>query len=527
VSIPKLWQISPGHVRENLWQEFYQEGIIAIGWEMGNLLDYSNKQELERKEQLGPNDLNSCWSFSHEIGENDIIVAKKGSSREVYGIGRVVLKKGKTYDYKKERKYYRHVIPVKWHINFPTMLDVSRLPTGFVQWTVQPLSEESFNIIMDTALKKYPHFRSQFMDMMKPKEKIDEQTYTQMLKLLESKKQIILYGPPGTGKTWLAKKFVEEFFERNPPHKKTATVTEDIIIPEPEDETRSKLVQYVTFHQSYSYEEFVEGIRPELKPEGEPKYCLYPGIFKNICDAALKDKENTYFLVIDEINRGNISKIFGELITLLEKDKRLGPGNMEQENTMRAQLPYLKERPAFVVPWNLYVIGTMNTADKSIALVDVALRRRFGFFEVIPDPSKVKLIEVYGITVRLPEILRFLNMKISILIDKDHQIGHSYLMNIDKDASGNTTNNPETLVENLKFAFYNEIFPLIQEYFYNDWEKIQRFLGPNFIEVTKNMDQAQEIIEDANQGIYEIKHLNGKEFVVALNGLTEVPKSSA
>lgn len=278
------------------------------------------------------------------------------------------------------------------------------------------------------------------------------------------------------------------------------------------------LSEFVTFHQSFSYEEFIEGIRPDLcGSESEPRYKLVDGIFKKISKKAEKNANNSYFLIIDEINRGNISKIFGELITCLEKDKRLGPGNLEQENTFSVTLPYSKEE--FSVPWNLYVIGTMNTADKSIALVDVALRRRFGFIGLDPDISLIKPIDVKGIPVKLPEILHSLNDKISILVDQDHRIGHSFLMNINKDSNGNTTEDPETLLKNLKIAFYYEIFPLITEYFYNDWEKIKFLLTDNFVEKEKSIEEAQEMIDDANQGIFNIKKLDREEFLNALNNL--------
>lgn len=284
-----------------------------------------------------------------------------------------------------------------------------------------------------------------------------------------------------------------------------------------------QLVKFVSFHQSYSYEEFIEGIRPDLggKEEGEPRYKLVEGVFKKICSKARENEENAYFLIIDEINRGNISKIFGELITCLEKDKRLGPGNIEQENTFPVDLPYSKE--SLFVPWNLYVIGTMNTADKSIALVDVALRRRFGFLEVPPDVSLVKPITVSGIEIKLPEILDSLNEKISILIDQDHRIGHSYLMNIERSPEGQNITDSSMIIENLKLSFYNEIFPLILEYFYNDWEKIQFLLG-DFVEVEKTLEDAQEMVDDANQGIYSIKRLDGEDFLQALNSLTESGK---
>jgi hypothetical protein len=283
-----------------------------------------------------------------------------------------------------------------------------------------------------------------------------------------------------------------------------------------------KFVRFVSFHQSYSYEEFVEGIRPVImdKPNSEETkkdYEISKGIFRRICEAARNDRDNNYFLIIDEINRGQISKIFGELITLLEKDKRLSPSGDLQENTIVLDLVYSKEH--FSVPWNLYVIGTMNTADKSIALVDVALRRRFGFIEVPPEPNKLKTYTIRGVPINLTKILENINRKITMLVDRDHQIGHSYLMNIDKDAKGNTISDEKQILENLRYAFYNEIIPLLQEYFYNDWEKLAQVIPP-FVKTITTLEKAMEEMENATQGIYETADdLDDPAFLKALSEL--------
>ena len=224
-------------------------------------------------------------------------------------------------------------------------------------------------------------------------------------------------------------------------------------------------IKLITFHQSYSYEEFIEGIRPSLNSNnGELSYELVSGIFKQLTDKAEKDPDNNFVLIIDEINRGNISKIFGELITLIEDTKRIS--STDNKAGLKVELPYSK--CLFGVPDNLYIIGTMNTADRSITNIDTALRRRFVFeeFPPIPNHSSIGSVERNGKQINLQHLLKTINIRIEYLLDKDHQIGHSYFMNI------NTW-------DALCGKFRNNIIPLLQEYFYNDWEKIRLVLGDN------------------------------------------------
>ena len=223
------------------------------------------------------------------------------------------------------------------------------------------------------------------------------------------------------------------------------------------------IIEFITFHQSYSYEEFIEGIRPNLD-HGNLTYILEPGVFKKISETARRNPDNNHVIIIDEINRGNISKIFGELITLIEPSKRLFTEN--DEHPKQVTLPYSKK--LFGVPKNLYILGTMNTADKSIALLDSALRRRFSFTEMLPNSELVgQTITIDEIDIKL--LFETINSRIEFLIDKDHTIGHSYFLKI-KD---NQT------VEGLALIFKNEIIPLLTEYFYGDFEKIRLVLGEN------------------------------------------------
>jgi hypothetical protein len=381
----------------------------------------------------------------------------------------------------------------------------------------------------------------------------------------------ILFGAPGTGKTYNTKRIAVEIINGNKPR-----VREEINA-EYENLVNAKQIVFTTFHQSLSYEDFIEGIKPETT-DGNVTYEVKNGIFKGLCQNAnskntvsfenayeklqqklaeneiielktptdksfaialnkngnlslmtgskrekqgvlTKEKllqqlngkevfigwegyfkgvinhlkaefnfnpkttENTknYVLIIDEINRGNVSAIFGELITLLEDDKR--KGNKEQTEVI---LPYSNDK--FSVPNNVYIIGTMNTADRSVEALDTALRRRFSFVEMQPSPE-VLLDSEYQ-DVDLKQLLESINQRIEVLIDKDHQIGHSYFIGIEN-------------LDDLKLVFKDKIIPLLEEYFYGDFGKIGLVLGGNFIfqeentaKFPKNFAYENDFLED-------------------------------
>ena len=233
-----------------------------------------------------------------------------------------------------------------------------------------------------------------------------------------------------------------------------------------DSESSIQRYEFVTFHQSYSYEEFVEGIRPTLGSEdentGELSYVLKQGVFRRICERARSDRDgNRYALFIDEINRGNISKILGELITLIEDDKR-----QDATNELSVVLPYSGD--SFSVPGNLDIYGTMNTADRSLAHIDTALRRRFTFTELMPKPDLLQPTNLAGKEINLRHMLETLNSRIEALFDREHMIGHAYFLR----GNGETVDGSE-----LPDIFQNKIIPLLTEYFFDDWSKVRVVLA--------------------------------------------------
>jgi hypothetical protein len=216
--------------------------------------------------------------------------------------------------------------------------------------------------------------------------------------------------------------------------------------------------RFTTFHQSFSYEDFVEGIKPQ-SDAGQISYEVRDGIFKVACQEAAANPKKRYAVFIDEINRGNVASIFGELITLIEDDKRMGA-----VNELRAELPY--SRQTFGVPNNLHIIGTMNTADRSVEALDTALRRRFTFMEMRPDPSLIEQPQALGVDLR--QLLKAINSRIEQLLDHEHCIGHAYFMTVNDLAS-------------LRTVFANKIIPLLREHFYGNPAKVGMVLGDRFV----------------------------------------------
>ena len=259
----------------------------------------------------------------------------------------------------------------------------------------------------------------------------------------------ILFGPPGTGKTWRTVARSVEICDGAAPEGEELRVRYEELVA-------AGRIEFVTFHQSFGYEEFVEGIRPVVE-DGEVAYRVQDGVLKRLAAAArTRQRAEPFVLVIDEINRANISKVMGELITVLEEDKR-----QDAENEVVVTLPYSRER--FTLPANLHILGSLNTADRSIALLDTALRRRFEFEEMAPDSSVLgEAAERTGVD--LPRVLTAINERLEYLVDRDHLLGHAWLMRARNR-------------EELDTIMRRKVIPLIAEYFYDDWNKVQSVLG--------------------------------------------------
>lgn len=417
-------------------------------------------------------------------------------------------------------------------------------------------------------------------------------------------KNTILYGPPGTGKTYNTVIYAVAIIENKPLGSVREEEYKDVL--ERYNQYKAEgLIEFTTFHQSYGYEDFIEGIKPATTASGDVSYSVQSGIFKKFCEESTneidfdtawenlisnaKQQEMYYFFrrtgtmieaeykddvsftvnwsggtsntlkkdaifkqwstmkysdrevvpyggkrwmfdanqavidelvrnygmkstyseetthknrvfIIDEINRGNISKIFGELITLIEPSKRMG-----KPEGMKVKLPNSPD--LFGVPDNIYIIGTMNTADRSIATIDTALRRRFHFKEMLPDAEVLENVMVEDICVK--EMLEVINKRITVLYDREHTIGHAYFVPLKTDNS----------LAQLSNIFADSIIPLLQEYFYEDYEKIRLVLGDN-----RKKDVKTQFVKQVEYSLDEL--FGSEEYDIDTNVTYEINKAA-
>jgi len=553
----KYWLFSPGE-KADMWEEFKSLSIIGIEVDaLGNLKNYPNKPAFSKKlQELDPsdnpgskkNDSTACDEFTNKMSVGDVVIVKT-KQKSLLGYGIVT----SDYYFDDERQKYKSCRKVEWK------------KTG--NWTTD------FQLVQKTLTdvtkytSEHPNYNFYYERLMA----IIGDNYTQFPgpsnKVKHSLNQI-LFGPPGTGKTYnsinhalaiVESKELEVIENESNENRKE-------IIKRFQSHVDSGQVVFTTFHQSMSYEDFIEGIKP-IEAEGQLQYDVQRGVFRILVDDALTNFKNSklqngkksfesvwvkflsplnedesipvkmkkssyqivhvndrtiffdknsgdskhslsvntlktmydagenqiikgglqpyyeallsqllaagkesgkveqknYVLIIDEINRGNVAQIFGELITLIEPDKRNG-----NKESLSVTLPYSKKKD-FSIPPNLYIVGTMNTADRSVEALDTALRRRFTFIEMPPkyDLPELEHEIIDGITLEM--IMKTLNARIEKLLDKDHLIGHSYFLSVDNLAC-------------LNQIFHQNIIPLLQEYFYGDFAKIGLVLGEAFFE---------------------------------------------
>ena len=383
------------------------------------------------------------WQIFWNIAPGDRVVLVEDSKRILAkGFATSYGKANKSYNKENPTERYPAYVEVKWDNPFTEFEVPDKLQEGGTYF--QELTED------EEQLKK-----------------TRETEFTQMTRPYVETTNLILCGPPGTGKTFRTKRTACEVcfgddWKNLAEWKKMEY--EDALSAAFKQLTQGENPRavFVTFHPNYDYSDFIEGFRP--KGNG---FTMEDGVLVRLAKAAINDPANNYLLIIDEINRGNIAKIFGETITLLEEDKRIA-GDFE----LMTVLPGSREK--FGLPENLYIRGTMNTADRSIALLDIALRRRFEFEEVQPDPELLKGADIKASegVIKQSELMSNLNeliLKKEILGNRDYQIGHAWFAMPKK---GKTKETPEALAERLVARFRKKIVPLLQEWMYETPEKL-------------------------------------------------------
>ncbi len=410
---------------------------------------FSNQDFLNKaKEQLGLAE-DSCWFIS------DINIINQSTLR----LNAIIVNKFGTVDYEDSNALHN-----AWEELIPPEYEVPQTQNITDSEDLLSELENINNTKADNSLGKV--IPQTCLDIERP-------VRTKKIYPLNS----IIYGAPGTGKTYSTAEYaqaiisnvtLDEFRSIHPDRKEVMKSYNNLV--------KNGQIVFTTFHQSYGYEEFIQGLRPDTTSD-TMNFITVDGIFKRIADKAITDTQNNYVIIIDEINRANISKVFGELITLIEEDKRWGEINQTSAT--------LQSGDIFAVPNNLYILGTMNSADKSISLIDTALRRRFDFVEQKPDSSLITDPEMKNILERLNRLLA------DQLGNSDLLIGHSYFMN--------------KSISDLPKVLNNNIIPLLYEYFYDNKKKVMGVLN-------NAIQQTDYVIEDDKIGrIFVERQMNNND----------------
>ena len=436
----KTWIYSPGE-QARFWDDCLKNDKMYLGWdELGDLLKYPTRDAMVSKMRIlygedaeYKNDSLATWEFVNEMKEGDVIFAKKGRHAIV---GRGIVIGG--YQYDESREEYKHLRSVKWTDSGEWTFNYQQVLKTLTDITKYPDYVKKLNAMIDGAtkddesqelIKCEPYTDEDFLEEVY----MDKYRLEKLQKLIKTKKNIILQGAPGVGKTFCAKRLAYTLMGEK-------------------DDSR---IEFVQFHQNYSYEDFVMGYKPI---EGG-SFELKKGIFYDFCQKAKVDANKDYFFIIDEINRGNLSKIFGELLMLIEKDYRGDAVTMA----------YSDEK--FHVPSNVHIIGMMNTADRSLAMIDYALRRRFSFVEICPGFASEGFKQYqenlnHDRFDKLIKCIVDLNEKIrkDDSLGSGFEIGHSYFCNKE-------SVDDDWLHSVIEF----DIIPMLQEYWFDDRSKAEEW----------------------------------------------------
>lgn len=436
----RYWLYAPGE-GSAMWDYFHSHSEMGIGWaEIGDLRVFGSKEEMKQKmkDTYDPtlsymNAAHATWQFANEIKVGDIIFVKKGRN-QIIGRGVVT---GDYYFHQPDPEY-PHRRSVKWthkgewphpsgQAAMKTLTDVTPY-TDYVEKLCGLFVSETEADVEEQIVTFPEYTETDFLSDVY----MESEEYATLVDLIRTKKNVILQGAPGVGKTFAAKRLAYSMMGVK-------------------DQNRVMMIQ---FHQSYSYEDFIMGFRPS-----EAGFELKKGAFYNFCKKAEIDSDNEYFFIIDEINRGNLSKIFGELFMLIESDKR----------GIQLQLLYSDEK--FAVPKNVYIIGMMNTADRSLAMLDYALRRRFAFYEMRPG-FETEGFREYRMALENDKFNNLIHCveSLNAVISADDSlgdgfcIGHSYFCNL----------TAETITDRkLSGIVEYELIPLLKEYWFDEPLKVK------------------------------------------------------
>jgi 5-methylcytosine-specific restriction protein B len=513
----RYWKVgtTEGTGGESVWPSMRDKSVVSIGWsevlaDMTSLLDMGDQEARAAirsalrptysDEGVTTRKTGEVFNFLREMKPSDIVLACEGS--QVLGIGRVL----ESYSYA-PGETFPHQRRVEWlNVESWSLREVEGPRT-----TVFELGRSVDNILeierrlQAPALSTSAHPRPVAPPTEAravPLAPLDSRTQ-RLDAVLRRKGQAILYGPPGTGKTFHALQATRELAARHAFGQTLAALDEPERAALSGDEG---LVELCSFHPGWGYEDFVEGLRPRVV-DRQMTFEPRDGIFKTMCKRAAKRPDRRYFLVIDEFNRGDLPRIFGELMTALEPDKR-------KEGVL---LPLRGER--LVVPPNLAIVGTMNTADRSISLLDAALRRRFGFIELMPDSRALGEQRVEDL--HLGPWLDALNARLRKHLKRDArnlQVGHAYLMSTP----------PIDSVEAFARVLRDDIIPLLEDYCYEDFETLAAILGKELVDVESAcIDESWFAADSGRNLLSAVRFEEMEQYGLAMNPLEAETRSEA